>query len=121
MIIMDMSAPVEKIKGIGPKTAELLHNVNLNTVGDLVYCLPRVYENYQTTTTISELRPGNVVIRGKISDLRTVRTSRRRLTLTEGVIRDETGAIRTVWFNQPYRAKQFDSKREYYFTGKYEF
>lgn len=36
------------------------------------------------------------------------------------MIRDETGAVRTTWFNQPYRAKQFDEKREYYFTGKYE-
>lgn len=113
--------PVEEVRGVGPKTAELLHNVNLNTVGDLIYCLPRVYEDYQTTTTIGELRPGKVVVRGKISDIHTVRTSRRSLTLTEGVIRDDTGAIRTVWFNQPYRAKQFDPKREYFFTGKYEF
>lgn len=117
---MDMSAPVEDIRGVGPKTAELLRSVNLRTVGDLLYCLPRVYENYQTTVTIAELKPGNVVVRGRISDLKVIRTSRRRLTITEGVIRDETGAIRTVWFNQPYRAKQFDSKREYFFTGKYE-
>lgn len=117
---MDMSAPVEEIKGVGPKTAETLHAVNLNTVGDVIYCLPRVYENYQTATTIAELKPGNVVIRGRISDLKTARTSRRHLTITEGVIRDETGAIRTIWFNQPYRAKQFDAKREYFFMGKYE-
>lgn len=117
---MDMSTPVEEIKGVGPKTAELLHNVNLRTVGDLLYCLPRVYENYQTSVTIEDLKPGNVVVRGKISDLHIVRTARRRLTITEGVIRDETGAIRTVWFNQPYRANQFDPKREYFFTGKYE-
>lgn len=117
---MDMSAPVENVKGVGPKTAELLQNANLRTVGDLIYCLPRLYENYQTTVTIDELKPGNVVVRGKISDLHTLRTSRRRLTITEGVIRDDTGAIRTVWFNQPYRAKQFDSTREYFFTGKYE-
>ena len=89
-------------------------------MGDLLYCLPRVYENYQTTVNIEDLRPGKVIIRGKISDLHVIRTSRKRLTITQGVIRDETGAVRTTWFNQPYRAKQFDEKREYYFTGKYE-
>ncbi len=115
-----MSAPVESVKGIGPKTAALLQNANIRTVGDLLYCLPRVYENYQTTVSIEDLKPGNVVVRGKISDLRIIRTTRRRLTITEGVIRDDSGAIRTVWFNQPYRAKQFDSNREYFFTGKYE-
>ncbi len=117
---MDMSASVESIKGIGPKTAENLRNVNLRTVGELIYCLPRLYENYQTAVTIADLQPGKVIVRGRISDLRTIRTSRRRLTITEGIIRDDTGAIRTVWFNQPYRAKQFDPKREYFFSGKYE-
>lgn len=118
---MDMSSSVESVKGVGPKTAELLKRVNLNTVGDLLYCLPRIYENYQTTVPINELRPGKVIVRGKIADLRVLRTSRRQLTITQAVIRDDTGEIRTVWFNQPYRAKQFDSEREYYFTGKYEF
>ncbi len=118
---MDLSAPVETAKGIGPKTAALLHNANIRTIGDLLYFLPRMYENYQTAVSIADLQPGKVMIRGKIGDLRTSRTSRKRLTITEGVIRDETGAIRTVWFNQPYRAKQFDPKREYFFTGKYEF
>lgn len=117
---MDLSAPIEAVKGVGPKTAEALKRVNLRTIGDLLYCLPRVYENYQTAVKIEDLRPGKVVIRGKISDLHVIRTSRKRLTITQGVIRDDTGAIRTLWFNQPYRAKQFDEEREYYFTGKYE-
>ncbi len=120
MVIMDLLAPIEEVKGVGPKTAETLKRVNICTVGDLLYCLPRQYENYQTTVKIEDLRPGNVVVRGKISDLHIIRTSRKRLTITQGVIRDETGALRTLWFNQPYRAKQFDETREYYFTGKYE-
>jgi len=117
---MDMSAPIDTVKGVGPKTAAALARVGLRTVGDLLYCLPRVYENYQAAVRITDLRPGKVIIRGKISDLRTRHTSRRRLTITEGVIHDATGAIRTVWFNQPYRAKQFDDQHEYFFTGKYE-
>lgn len=117
---MDLSAGVETIKGVGPKTAEALRRANLKTVGDLIYVLPRVYENYQATVPIADLRPGKVIVKGKISDLHIIRTARKRLTITQGVIRDDTGAIRTVWFNQPYRAKQFSEDREYYFTGKYE-
>ena len=116
---MDMSAPIEEAKGVGPKTAEAFRQVNIRTLGDLLYCLPRVYENYQTAVLIADLRPGKAVVRGKISNLQATRTKRRNLTITEGTISDETGSIRTVWFNQPYRAKQFDPNREYYFSGKY--
>lgn len=118
---MDMSAPIEEAKGVGPKTAEAFRQVNIRTLGDLLYCLPRVYENYQTAVPIADLRPGKAVVRGKISNLQATRTKRRNLTITEGTISDETGSIRTVWFNQPYRAKQFDPNREYYFSGKYEY
>lgn len=117
---MDMNAPVEKVKGVGPKTAEIFAKVNIRTVGDLLYYLPRTYENFQAATHISDLTPGKIVVKGKISDLKIIRTKKRGLTITEGVIRDETGAIRTMWFNQPYRAKQFSDEREYYFTGNYE-
>ena len=102
---MDLSAPIEEVKGVGPKKAAALKRVNLLTVGDLVYCLPRVYENYQTTTKIEDLRPGKVVIRGKISDLHIIRTSRKRLTITQGVIRDESGAVRTLWFKMGFKFK----------------
>ena len=115
-----MNAPVEKVKGVGPKTAEIFAKVNICTVGDLLYYLPRTYENFQAATHISDLTPGKIVVKGKISDLKIIRTKKRGLTITEGVIRDETGAIRTMWFNQPYRAKQFSDEREYYFNGNNE-
>ena len=118
---MDLFEPVDKIKGIGPKSRELLEKAGIKTVRDLFYFLPRTYENYTRTTKLSEIRPGRVVIKGKISDLRIMRTSRRNLTITEGAIRDDSDAIRVVWFNQPYRAKQFDKNKEYYFIGSYDF
>ena len=118
---MDLSAPIETIKGIGPKTATILRQAGLETVGDLLYFLPRTYENYQAAASIASLRPGKVMVKGKISNLKTIPARRRRLMITEGIIRDQSGAIRTVWFNQAYRVKQFDPKREYYFTGNYEF
>ena len=118
---MNLSSSVAEIPGVGPKTTELLEKAGLKTVKDLLYYLPRTYENFTETTKLSEIKPGKVVIKGKISDLTTKRTSRRNLTITEGVIRDETDAIRVVWFNQPYRANQFDKNKEYYFTGTYDF
>ena len=93
---MDLFAKIETLKGIGPKSKELLEKAGLSTVRDLLYFLPRTYENYTKPTTLSEIRPGRVVIKGKISDLKTRRTTRRNLSITEGIIRDETDAIREI-------------------------
>lgn len=111
---------VSEIKGVGPKITDSLGKFGIKTVRDLLYTLPRTYENYQTSTPLHDIRPGHVVVRGKVSDMKITHTSRRNFTITEGVIYDETDAIRVVWFNQPYRAKQFEKDKEYVFTGNYE-
>jgi ATP-dependent DNA helicase RecG len=118
---MDLSEPVEVLKGIGEKKAELLRKCGILTVRDFFYTLPRDYEDYQAPTSIAAIRPGKIVIKGKIDSLSSRRTRRRNLSITEGVVRDKTGAIKVIWFNQKYRMKQFSPEKEYYFTGNYEF
>ncbi len=117
---MDLFAGVESLPGIGPKRAEILKKAGIRTVRDFFYNLPRDYENYERPTSIAEMRPGKVVIKGKIDSLSTRQAKRRRLSITEGVIRDATGAVKVVWFNQAYRVRQFSLEKEYYFTGNYE-
>lgn len=117
---MDLFSGVENLNGVGPKTAEILKKYGIRTVRDFLYNLPRDYENYEALTTISEIKPGKVVVKGKIDSLTTRRARRRNLSVTEGVIRDKTGAIKVVWFNQSYRIRQFSPDKEYYFTGNFE-
>lgn len=117
---MDLTADVEVLAGVGPKTAEVLRKYGIRTVRDFLYNLPRDYENYEAPTSIAEMRPGKVVIKGKIDSLTTRQARRRNLTVTEGIIRDASGAVKVVWFNQSYRIRQFVPEKEYYFTGSYE-
>ncbi len=117
---MNLFDSVESIKGVGPKTAEVLKKAGIKTMRDFFYTLPRDYETYAAPTSINEIRPGKVVIKGKIDSLTTRRARHRNLTITEGIVRDETGGVKVVWFNQNYRARQFTPEKEYYFTGNYE-
>ena len=117
---MNLSDPVDTLRGIGPKTAETLNKVGIKTVRDFFYNLPRDYENFTAPASIKDIQPGKVVVKGKIDSLITRRTRRRNFTVTEGVIRDNTDAIRVVWFNQSYRVKQLETGRDYYFTGTYD-
>lgn len=118
---MNLADSVDTLKGVGMKTALALKKYGIRTVGDFFYNLPRDYENYASPRTIAEMRPGKVVIKGKIEDLETRRARRRNMSVTEGVIRDETGAVRVVWFNQNYRKNLYQPGKEYYFTGNFEF
>ena len=117
---MNLADDIEILKGIGPKTAATLRKFGIRTVKDFLYNLPRDYENYEAPTSIAEMRPGKVAIRGKIDSLSTRRARRRNLSITEGIIRDNTGVVKVVWFNQGYRVKQFTPEKEYFFTGNYE-
>ena len=117
---MNLDESVEALKGVGPKTAATLRKFGIKTVRDFVYNLPRDYENYNSPTSIAEMRPGKVVIRGKVSDLKTWQTRRRNLTITEGTVSDKSGSVRVVWFNQRYREHQFAPGAEYFFTGNFE-
>ena len=118
---MDLSSEVTAVNGIGEAIAAKLKKAGIYTVRDFLYFLPRDYENFQSTVKICNLRPGKVLVRGRISELETNSTRRSGLSITSGTISDDTGSIRVVWFNQPYRAKQFDGNRDYYFTGNYDF
>lgn len=118
---MNLLDSVESLKGIGPKTAATLQKFGIKTVRDFLYNLPRDYENYQYYVPIAEIKPGKVVVRGKISNLKNRNTTRRNLTITEGVVTDASGALRVIWFNQKYRVNQFSADKEYLFTGNYEF
>ncbi len=117
---MKLSDSTEQLKGIGPKTAEILQKAGIKTIRDFFYNLPRDYESFQAATSIAEMRPGKVVVRGKIDKLSTRKAKKRNLTITEGLVHDDTGAVRVVWFNQSYRARQFAPDKEYYFSGLYE-
>ncbi len=117
IIDMDLAAPIEEVKGIGPKTATILNKAGFFTLRDLLYHLPREYENFQQAQNISELKPGKVTVKARVESIST-RRIRGRLTLTEALLRDKTGAIKAIWFNQAYREKQFTEHHEYYFSGE---
>ena len=118
---MILSAGLEEIKGVGPKTAEALQKRGFRTIKDLLYYFPRSYEDYQSQTNIADIKPGRVILCGKIRNLRNLHTRRRNFVITQGEIYDQTGAVRVVWYNQPYRIKNFDESTTYYFTGQYDF
>jgi ATP-dependent DNA helicase RecG len=114
-----MDAPLTTISGIGPKSAKTLRKLNLETLGDLLWHLPRRYDDYSQLKTINRLWYGEeVTVIGTVDDIqvRTVRSG--RMKLIEAVISDGSGSLRATWFNQPWIVDKLSPGRPIVLSGK---
>jgi len=100
---MQLNSPVGKVKGIGEKKAKLLAKLNIETIGDLLYHMPRSYEQAGKSVHICELEEGGTYqVTAVICDEPKLRRVRSGLNLTTISLSDETGRVEAVFFNQPY-------------------
>lgn len=107
-----------KIKGIGQNAVSLLRKLGLHSAEDLIENIPRKYDDYSKLQTIRSIKPGPVTIKGKIHAIKK-RYSKRGLHVTEALVSDETGSVRVMWFNQPYRAQSLKPEVEYFLSGDF--
>ena len=90
-------------KGVGPKRAALLEKLGIRTIEDALWFLPWRYEDRSHIMPIGKLVPDEkATIAGTIHHARLQRTRRRSMTLLTMSVRDDTGAVDVVFFNQPY-------------------
>src|SRR5688500_4847489 len=117
---MNLVTPLEKVKGVGAKTAEQFALAGLRTVGDLIDFLPRAHEDFSEVVAIADIHPGKMTIKARCEKIAT-RPVRRGLRITTATLADSSGKLQAVWFNQPYRETQLKSGDEFYFSGEFEF
>lgn len=91
--------PLERVRGIGPARAALFGRLGVATVGDLLYHLPRRYEDLTEVTPIGSVVSGTrVTVRGRVIAAREARSRSRRLQVVKAVLDDGTGRINALWF-----------------------
>ena len=90
-----LSSPVEILRGIGSRRSAALAKLGVFTLEDLLFLLPRRYEDRRFINTLRNIEPGklqNVIAR--ITQL-TIKPN-----LTQAVIQDDTGKAQAVWFSE---------------------
>jgi len=116
---MNLFTPIEKLPRVGPQTQKKMQRLGIKTVRDLIFHFPNRYEDFSNITPISKAGVGETVcIKGKVLEIKTIRTWKRRMFITQAVIEDETGAIKVTWFNQPYLTKTLKKGEPVYLAGK---
>jgi ATP-dependent DNA helicase RecG len=117
--MLELSTPVQYVKGVGPRIGEVLAAKGIRTVGDLLHYLPFRYEDRLNPRGISELRAGEMAtVVGEVRNSGLFRTRSKpifQLTIGQGRAR-----LRCLWFNATYLQDKFKPGQMIALYGKVE-
>ncbi len=117
---------VMEMRGVGDARAAALRKMGIETIGDLLHCYPRTYQNRGDVRTLSEIKeklsaneeyPYSAIL--TISTEPTVRMIRRGMVLLKVHAFDETGSVDITYFNQQYLKDKFHTGAMFRFYGKF--
>ncbi len=115
-----LATPIEYLKGIGPRRAEVLaKDLNVVTFRDLLFLFPRRYIDRRKITPLRQVQTEGeyVQVRGRLLSLQEQR-GRRRRWLT-GLLEDPTGVLPLVWFQGHSQIrKMLEVGKEYLVFGR---
>jgi ATP-dependent DNA helicase RecG len=115
---------VARLDGIGPKRADALRSVGIETVFDLLTHYPRRYIDRTKEARIHDLHVGevaSVLARvERISSRPLGGRGRGRRVMVEAWVSDGSGRMKVTFFNQAWREKQLRPGTEAVFWGKLE-
>ena len=116
-----LETPIRFLEGVGPHRAKLLKNLDVETVRDLLWLIPRDIVDLSHLSLVNDLTDDRIhTIRGQIIDSDSRAISRGR-TMTAALMRVDDGLVRGMWFNQPWMLRQLQSERFLLWSAKPKF
>ncbi len=117
--MLELSTPVQYVKGIGPRLAEILSAKALNTVDDLLHYLPFRYEDRLNPRSVAELRPGEMAtVIAEVRNSGLFRT--RRMPIFQLTVGQARNRLKCLWFNATYLRDRFQAGQMVALYGKVE-
>lgn len=116
---MNLSTDIKYLKGVGSVRAEAFQKLSVGTVGALLRCYPRAYEDWSEVYSIREAPfDTNVCIKGIVCDTPTKIRIPGGTLLFKTSITDGNGLVNLTFFNNKYIPSMLKEGEEYYFFGK---
>ncbi len=117
--MLELSTPVQYVKGVGPRIAEALAGKGIRTVGELLNYLPFRYEDRLNPRGIAELRPGEMAtVVGEVRNSGLFRT--RKMPIFQLTVGQGRAKLRCLWFNATYLQGKFAAGQMIALYGKVE-
>ncbi len=97
MADLKLHSPLQYVKGVGPKKAQFLNSIGIETVKDILFFFPRSYLDRTSVTDIAKLSPNTyVTIIGRVKSHGKLYGRKKRY---EVILQDDSGAITLTWFH----------------------
>src|SRR5579862_736369 len=117
--MLEPSTPVQYVKGIGPRLAEVLAAKGIQTVDDLLHYLPFRYEDRLNPRSVAELRAGEMAtVIAEVRNSGLFRT--RRMPIFQLTVGQGTSKLKCIWFNASYLKDRFQPGQMLALYGKVE-
>jgi ATP-dependent DNA helicase RecG len=117
--MLEPSTPVQYVKGVGPRIADILAAKGVRTVSDLLHYLPFRYEDRLNPRGISELRAGEMAsVIGEVRNSGLFRT--RSMPIFQLTVGQGRSRLRCLWFNATYLQDKFKPGQMIALYGKVE-
>ncbi len=116
-VMRGLSKEITVAKGVGPKMSQFLRKLGMETINDLLFYLPRRYDDYTRLTSINRLRPDMVAtVIGTVrhAEIRVGKSGRKDFFL---VLDDGSGRIEVTYFGQYFLVRQIRVGKQLVLSG----
>jgi ATP-dependent DNA helicase RecG len=113
-----LDRPVSSLRGVGRATERRLRGLGITTVGGLLLHLPFRHEPPSRLVDVAGLAFGaEMTVRTRVLSCATRQTARRRVSVLEALVSDDSGSVVAVWYNQAYLEAAFRERPEVLLKG----
>jgi ATP-dependent DNA helicase RecG len=117
--MISFNTPLSALNRVGETTSAHLKRLGLNVAGDLLFYLPFRYDDFSNSREIAQLKDGETVnVIGTIDLIQNKRSAHRKMQITEALIRDDSGYLKLIWFNQSFITRNLKVGDEISVSGR---
>lgn len=117
-ILRGLSAPVTTLRGVGPRMAQLLEKLGIQTINDMLFFLPRRYDDYTSLTYITRLKPeapATVIGTVRSTEVRIGRGGRKDFFF---LLDDGSASLAVTFFGQHFLSRKIRNGQQIVVSGK---
>jgi ATP-dependent DNA helicase RecG len=117
---MDLQTPVSEVSRTYKMFRGRLEKLGIVTLKDFLFHVPFRYDDYSLVSDIAQVQAGETVtVKGTVEEIDNHYT-RKWKTLQRATVKDSTGNIDILWFNQPFLTKAIHKGDLISLSGKVE-